>query len=53
MSQIQSGVGTAAQLAGAVGGVMTGVGALGGVAGQARNRAMGTRPGDQGYGVLR
>jgi hypothetical protein len=30
MSQIQSGVGTAAQLAGAVGGVMSGVGSLGG-----------------------
>jgi hypothetical protein len=40
MSQIQSGVGTAAQLAGAVGGVMSGVGAVtGGVANRAAQQA--------------
>ena len=48
MSQIQSGVGTAAQLAGAVGGVMTGVGAIGGVANQAARRAQGVNQATQG-----
>ena len=40
MSQIQSGIGTAAQLAGAVGGVMTGVGSIGGAANGIRNQAV-------------
>jgi hypothetical protein len=51
-SQVQSGVGTAAQLAGAVGGAMTGAGALGGVMGATSRRpAPGSRPGMEGYGV--